>query len=120
LTGSGGRDLSERALAAASDRRGGSPEAVGAILARMLRDPSLRPPRRGRGVEDVWARAAGPELAEETRAATLRQGVLTVEVRSAPLLAELAGFRSQELLGRVTAEDGAGRIRGLKFRLGVF
>jgi predicted nucleic acid-binding Zn ribbon protein len=85
-----------------------------------MHEPGMRSPRRGRGLEDAWARAAGPALAAESRPATLRQGVLTVEVRSASLLAELASFRTQELLGRLTAEDPSGRVRGLRFRMGAF
>jgi predicted nucleic acid-binding Zn ribbon protein len=72
------------------------------------------------GVESAWVRAAGPELAEATRTATLRRGVLTVDVRSASLLAELQGFRREELLARLLGADPSGRITGLRFRLGVF
>ena len=100
------------------DRRG--PEALGDILQRVMRD--VRPPgrkRRDRMLE-TWVRVAGPELAEETRPATLRGGVLTVEVRSTALLHELEGFRKDELLDRLLSEDPSGRVTGLRFRLGVF
>jgi len=80
----------------------------------------MAPRRRKAGVEEAWSQAAGEELASETRAATLRQGVLTVEVRSAGLLHELQGFRKDELLARLLEHDTTKRINGLKFRLGVF
>lgn len=80
----------------------------------------MAPRRRKAGVEDAWRKAAGDELADETRAATLRQGVLTIEVRSAGLLHELQGFRKDELLARLLEHDTTDRITGLKFRLGVF
>ncbi len=100
-------------------KRGGAPEAVGEILARVMR---AAPPvkRRGSAIARLWEQAAGPELAKETRPATLRRGVLTVEVRSASLRAELSGFRTQEFLGRLLAADPSGRVTGLVFRPGVF
>ena len=93
---------------------------VGDILSRVLRESGFTKKRRGTSLQDLWARAAGPDIAAETRPSTLRSGVLTVEVRSAGLLAELAGFRRDELLSRFVAEDPSGRITGLRLRLGVF
>ena len=102
------------------ERRGGAPESVGEILPRVLAASGVQRARRASGIAVVWERAAGPGLAGETRPATLQRGVLTVEVRSAGLLAELANFRTADLLRRVLAEDPSGRITGLRFRLGVF
>jgi predicted nucleic acid-binding Zn ribbon protein len=93
---------------------------VGDVLARLMRDVRPGPRRRRSGVQDAWSRVAGTELADEARPATLRKGVLTVEVRSAALLHELEGFRKDELLARLLEEDASGRVTGLKFRLGVF
>ena len=114
MTAPGGTD------AGAAARRGGAPEAVGSILPRVLRESGFGTIRRSGGLVDLWARAAGAALAQETRPSTLRRGVLTVEVRSAGLLAELAGFRTQELLSRILAENTSGRVTGLRFRPGVF
>jgi predicted nucleic acid-binding Zn ribbon protein len=100
-------------------RRGGAAESIGTILPRVLRESGCTQ-RPKKGVAGTWARAAGEALAAETRPSTLRGGVLTVEVRSAALLAELAGFRTAEMLSRVLAEDPSGRVRELRFRLGVF
>jgi len=101
-------------------RRGGAAEPIGDILPRVLRGSGFtRRTRRG-GLEEAWARAAGEALAAETKPATLRSGVLTVEVRSAALLAELAGFRTAEMLSRFLSVDPSGRVRELRFRLGVF
>ena len=101
-------------------RRGGDAESVGSILARVIRDK--RPARRRRRdrIAEAWVGVAGPELALETRPATLRQGVLTVEVRASSLLHELRSFRRDELLERLLAAEPSGRVTGLRFRLGVF
>lgn len=125
-------------------KRGGAAEAIGDILRRTLPEyrPTTRGPNRTRRTQSVvavaWARAAGPELAAETRPATLQRGVLTVEVRSTSLLTELQSFRRDELLARlieVEAElsraangdpsrdvsaGATGRVTGLRFRPGVF
>ena len=102
-------------------RRGNRPpQALGDVLKRVLKDADWGPRKRKRGVGDSWQDAAGAELALETRPATLRKGVLTVEVRAPALLHELEGFRKPELLARLLAADTTGRITGLKFRLGVF
>lgn len=103
-----------------AERRGGAPEAIGDVLRRVLGDAKPAA-RRGRGsVARSWERAAGAELAPETRPSTLRRGVLTVDVRSAALLHELESFRREELLSRLLAEEPTGRVTGLKFRLGAF
>lgn len=108
-------------------KRGGAPESLGEILPRVVsgaggsaRRLGGATRRRESAIARTWAEAAGPQLAGETRPSTLRRGVLTVEVRSAPLLAELGGFRSQEMLSRLLAVDPSGRVTGLRFRPGVF
>ncbi len=102
------------------ERRGGQPEPIAAILSRYMRGVQPSPRRARSGIAAAWQTICGPELAEETHAASLRKGVLTVEVRSNALLSELAGFRRDDLLGRLLEADTTGRIRGLRFRLGVF
>ena len=108
-------------------KRGGAPESLGEILPRVMRGAggsgralNAFARRRESALSRAWSEAAGPELAAETRPSTLRRGVLTVEVRSAPLLAELTGFRAQEMLSRLLAADPSGRVTGLRFRPGVF
>ncbi|MCE9637335.1 MAG: DUF721 domain-containing protein [Planctomycetes bacterium] len=125
-------------------KRGGAAEAIGDILRRTLPEyrPSARGPNRTRRTQSLvavaWERAAGPELATETRPATLQRGVLTVEVRSTALLSELQSFRRDELLARlieaeaelsraasrdpakVPVAGATGRVTGLRFRPGVF
>lgn len=100
--------------------RGGAPESVGDILPRVMREAGVHRAKKASGIGALWERAAGAEVAAETRPATLSRGVLTVEVRSASVLAELSGFRKDELLARVLAQDPSGRVVSLRFRLGVF
>jgi hypothetical protein len=92
---------------------------VASILQRVLKKADLHP-RRKRGIADTWARAVGEELAAQTHPSRLSRGELVVDVGNSALLHELEGFRKQELLDQVLATDDSGRIRGLRFRLGVF
>src|SRR5436190_1296569 len=101
-----------------TERRGGTPSPIGDVLRGILKD--AKPAARRGGIGAAWAQAAGDELSADTRPSTLQRGVLTVEVRSTPLLAELEGFRKDELLARLLATGTSGRIHGLRFRLGVF
>jgi len=96
------------------------PEAFSDILQRVMRDVRPRGRRRRDKMLETWVAVAGPELAAETRPATLRAGVLTIEVRSTALLHELQGFRRDDLLDRLLTKDSTGRVTGLRFRLGVF
>lgn len=100
------------------ERRGGRPESIDAILRRVQR--TFGPARRKAGVADLWSRVAGPDLCEVTRAVAVRKGEVIVEARSAALVHELQGFRRDELLAHLMKADGTGRVRGLRFRLGVF
>lgn len=104
--------------------RGGPPEAVADVLRRISGDfrPAAR--RRRSAVAEAWdavcAASGVPGLADETRPSTLQRGVLTVEVRSAALLAELQTFRTPELLARLLEAEPSGRITALRFRPGAF
>jgi hypothetical protein len=101
-----------------SGDRGGAPEAISSVLGRIVKD--VRPTPRRSGIAELWSACAGSGLAADTCPAALDRGVLTIAVRSASLLAELDGFRREELLGRLVTLDPSGRIRGLRFRLEVF
>lgn len=100
--------------------RGGTPEALGDVLRRVMRQPVFSTRRRRSKIARIWETAAGEELAAQTRPAALRKGVLIVDVGSSGLLHELQSFRRKELLDRVLEQDDSGRIRSLRFRFGVF
>lgn len=103
-----------------AERRGGAPSALGDLLRPWISQVGRTSRRRRSAVVEAWERAAGPALAAETRPSTLQRGVLTVEVRSSGLLAELQGFRTEELLSRLLSADPSVRVTGLRFRPGVF
>ena len=48
-------------------------------------------------LQDLWKRVVGSQIAEHTSVVRYRRGVMTVEVDSTPLMAELGGFAKAQL-----------------------
>ena len=91
------------------------------LLGGILKE--LAPTVRGDAVESLdrlgllWKEVVGDDFAALSRVVRYRGGVLTVEVRSAPLRAELAGFARSHLLEELAARGLEG-IHDLDFRIG--
>lgn len=68
-------------------------------------------------LQSAWTAVAGATIARQTRALTVKRGVLTILVSSAPLLSELAGFYRVAFLEKFHELHADLRIRDLKFRL---
>ena len=66
-------------------------------------------------LERAWRAAAGRTIASQTRLIGLRREQLWVQVGSAPLRAELEGFRKAELLARLRQEYTRRHISGIRF-----
>jgi Dna[CI] antecedent DciA-like protein len=65
----------------------------------------------------AFSEAAGPAFARHARAVRFARGELCVEVDSAPHLAELKGFRGEEIRARTNQVLGREDIRKIAFRL---
>jgi hypothetical protein len=92
-------------------------EPVSAVLLRVVRGLDIESKLLAHAVVPAWPRAAGPRLAPHTRAAKLRDGVLTVEARSAAWLNEVSLMRDT-LRARLNEELKAAQVREIRFRLG--
>lgn len=69
-------------------------------------------------VARAWREIVGEEVAAHTKLArTIRGGVLRVEVDSASLLGELAGFRKPELLAGLQERVRRKHIEEIRFKL---
>ncbi|MBN1420359.1 MAG: DUF721 domain-containing protein [Planctomycetes bacterium] len=104
------------------ERRGREVKAVGLrplseMLPRLLRQWGASERARDGGLCDRWRDIVGPEIGEHTRPGTYRNGILTVEVDSAPLLAELSTYCREALLDSLRADTGFHGLRALRFRL---
>ncbi|MBI5368624.1 MAG: DUF721 domain-containing protein [Planctomycetes bacterium] len=103
---------------AAAGSPAGGPARMGDLIEALFRDPALAGYMRLREVRDRWIEIAGPRLAAHSRVMTLDRGVLRIEVDSAPLLSELAGFGRADLLRRLQEALPKKPIRELKFLAG--
>mgnify|MGYP003572907581 CR=1 FL=1 len=97
--------------------RGGRAERVGDILKRVLRDAGLDRPEQYGEIAQAWRDVAGPDVASETSVQSIRKGVLTIVVTSAPLMSELTTFQRDELLMALRARLTGTFVHELKFRL---
>ena len=93
------------------------PERLGDILDRAV----VKPARRVRSLigkaRKKWVKVAGRETAVHSRPRTFRRGLLTMEVDSSALLAELAGYRRKELIRALAAGPDPLGVREMKFVL---
>ena len=96
-------------------------ESIGGLFQRLVRElaPAVAPDAGARleEIDAIWRRTVGEEIAAHTRAARFRGGVLTIEVDSAPLAAELGSF-AREHLHRALEREGLTGLCELKFRTG--
>ena len=95
------------------------PANLGGILREVLRrlapaapaDPTVSLVQ----ITEHWRSVLGDELAGMTRVLRYREGVLTVEVGSAPLLSELKGFARDHLLAELAGRGVLG-LHDIRFR----
>jgi len=88
---------------------------IGRVLKDWLRQSGLLKRSALVELEEAWRAAAGPAIASQTRLVGVRREELWVEVGSAPLRAELDGFRKQELLGKLREHYTRRHIAGIRF-----
>ena len=95
-------------------------ESIEKILGRWLKANRI-PQRLNRdSVFGKWKEVVGEAMAERTRVVDLTDGLLTVEVDSAPLLHELSTYYRQELLEELRRLEDFPNFRDIRFRAGTF
>lgn len=94
-----------------------SPEPVKNVLQRVVRALDVEDRLASHSVGPVWDRAVPDRLAEHTRPASLRGGVLLVEARSAVWMNEASLLR-EKIRAAVNRALGKEKVRELRFRLG--
>ena len=102
--------------AEAHNRRGGITPIQDALKS-FLRDSGLGPKLLSQEVYAAWRGACGKELASRAQATRFTDGVLLVEVQSAPHLAELKSFSGESLRRAANQRLGSDRIRQVTFQL---
>jgi predicted nucleic acid-binding Zn ribbon protein len=102
-----------RSASRAPDRGMGK---VDEVLGGLLRKLGIEEELARQGAVERWAAVVGEGIAEVTRARAQAGGVLFVAVRSSAWLNELSFMRA-ELLRRMNAGAGDGRIERIVFQL---
>ena len=88
------------------------------ILERSPAMKLIREHDRLAAMRGTWERAVGDTFAGNTRVRRYASGRLYVDVFSAPLLQELAGFRKNEIMGQLKQADKFKGIVDIVFRSG--
>ena len=96
------------------ERKTGQPQLVGDLLARVLKRKGLAPKLEAVSVLTEWGSLVGPAIAAVTRPERVSDGVLFVAVANSPWMMEL-NLMKAELMKRVNAGKGEGRIRQIVF-----
>jgi len=101
-------------MAAMAEKKG--PEKVGVILEGLLKKKRLREPVLRAGVVEEWEERVGEGIARVTRALTVREATLIVEVKSSAWLMEL-DFMKGEILRRLNEGRQEALIKRIVFVL---
>ena len=98
-------------------RRDDEPTSIGDLVRRLLRSPAHRD-RRALYAEvgPLLKERLGEALAEDLAPLSLRSGTLTLGIKSAALLHEIAAFRRDDLLAFLQSRLGPARIRDIRLR----
>ena len=90
---------------------------LGDVLRDYLRVAGIRKNNPVSLVTEHWRELVGEEVAGHTLIKGYQKGVLGIEVDSAPWLQELASFRKQAILERITEVLPQARVRDLRFTI---
>lgn len=93
------------------------PKKLGDVLNQVVAKRGYAATQASEELSRAWAEAAGPALAQHTRALGVRRGVLEVLVASSPMMQE-AQFQQQRLLAEVQRLLPAARVTAIKLRVG--
>jgi hypothetical protein len=77
------------------------------VLAQVLKQYGLGSDPRIRRVVAAWREAAGTEFFDKTRVVSVKDGVVTIQVESAPLLQELAVYHKRGLLAALQRAESS-------------
>jgi len=89
-------------------------ESIAHVLARVLRQSGLEKDVRGWQAVGEWPEAAGPRVAQHTRALGFRDGILRVEVEGSAWMHEM-GFLKRDLVRNLNRRLGADLVRDVRF-----
>jgi predicted nucleic acid-binding Zn ribbon protein len=89
-------------------------EAIGHVLARVLRELGLDENLQAWRAVDDWPQVVGPRVSRHTRAVGFREGTLRVEVEGSAWMQELS-FLKRDLIRRINQHLGSDLVRDVRF-----
>lgn len=92
-------------------------EHLGGILKESLKKNRIAVILEDRKLRDLWDKAAGPQIAAQTRPESIKRGVLYIKVFSPVWLQEL-GYLREELLAKIVSSSGDTAVKNIHFSLG--
>jgi len=98
-------------------RRRAGPTPLGEALGEFLKESGLAERIEEAAIVPEWDERVGEAIARVTRPTRVAQGTLFVAVRSSPWLMELNMMKG-EIIRRLNAGRGRGRIEEIRFFLG--
>jgi predicted nucleic acid-binding Zn ribbon protein len=96
------------------------PRPVGQVLSDLLKASGLTDSLADSALRTAWLQTTGGEVSKHTRVVGVRNGILTVEVDSAPWLHELSAFYKGSILSDIRRLLPKQQINDIKFRAGSF
>ena len=99
------------------DPRAGQPQSVGDLVSRFLDRSGLAPKVEAASIVTEWTEKVGPQISAVTEALRVSEGTLFVAVATSAWMMEL-NLMKGELMRRINAGKGEGRIRQLVFVMG--
>ena len=98
-------------------RKQKAPLPIGEVLQRALKRREIFVPRRDPTLEEIWAKAVGPQIASRTCPDSLKRGTLYVKVSTSVWMQELQ-FMKKDILHKVASLLGQDAVRGIRFSIG--
>ena len=92
------------------------PRPIGDAIQGFLRETGLGLSVRDARIFRAWKEALDPVTEAKTTPVGFRQGTLTIEVSSAPLLAELRNFRGESLRTKLNSAFPEPPVRRIVFK----
>lgn len=89
-------------------------ESIGSVIARILRESGLDKPLLEKKIVEAWPEVLGPMVARYTGDIYIRDGMLYVHIKSAPLRQELFNCRFKLVEKLQNAVGAEGIIRDIR------
>jgi len=91
-------------------------EPIGAILNRFLAESGLEDQIQTANMLQLWAKTVGPAAASHTRALTIKEGTLYVEVDNSAWLQQLT-YLKKCYIEKLNEQAGSRSIRNIHFKM---